>query len=133
MTISAIQARFATLRRLSQTWLREITRAREIFPPQPLAMLQKRGGFGRLASGIHRHADCALGWLGNAVEGSGSLGIEALKDPARSHRVTPHAGRVLWGLHGHGRVSRAVLGSTAAAIAAETPCSVVICQANAER
>jgi nucleotide-binding universal stress UspA family protein len=37
-----------------------------------------------------------------------------------------HADRVVLGSHGYGRVGRAVLGSTAAAVAAEAPCSVVI-------
>lgn len=37
-----------------------------------------------------------------------------------------HAGRVVLGSHGYGPVGRAVLGSTAAAVAAEAPCSVVI-------
>jgi nucleotide-binding universal stress UspA family protein len=36
------------------------------------------------------------------------------------------ADRVVLGSHGHGRVGRAALGSTAAAVAAEAPCSVVI-------
>lgn len=37
-----------------------------------------------------------------------------------------HADRVVLGSHGYGRVGRAVLGSTAAAVAAEAPCSVLI-------
>jgi nucleotide-binding universal stress UspA family protein len=37
-----------------------------------------------------------------------------------------HADRVVLGSHGYGPVGRAVLGSTAAAVAAEAPCSVVI-------
>jgi nucleotide-binding universal stress UspA family protein len=37
-----------------------------------------------------------------------------------------HADRVVLGSHGYGRVGRAVLGSTAAAVAAEAPCSVFI-------
>jgi nucleotide-binding universal stress UspA family protein len=37
-----------------------------------------------------------------------------------------HADRVVLGSHGYGKVSRAVLGSTAAAVAAEAPCSVLI-------
>jgi nucleotide-binding universal stress UspA family protein len=36
------------------------------------------------------------------------------------------ADRVVLGSHGYGRVGRAVLGSTAAAVAAEAPCSVLI-------
>ncbi len=37
-----------------------------------------------------------------------------------------HADRVVLGSHGHGRIGRAVLGSTSAAVAAEAHCSVVI-------
>jgi nucleotide-binding universal stress UspA family protein len=48
------------------------------------------------------------------------------KDVIVREAIEWHADRVVLGSHGYGRVGRAVLGSTAAAVAAEAPCSVLI-------
>jgi nucleotide-binding universal stress UspA family protein len=53
--------------------------------------------------------------------------VEGVPKDVILHEATEwHADRVVVGSHGYGRVGRAVLGSTAAAVAAEAPCSVVI-------
>ena len=48
------------------------------------------------------------------------------KDVILREAIEWHADRVVVGSHGYGRVGRAVLGSTAAGVAANAPCSVVI-------
>jgi nucleotide-binding universal stress UspA family protein len=48
------------------------------------------------------------------------------KDVILREAIEWHADRVVLGSHGYGKAGRAILGSTAAAVAAEAPCSVVI-------